>query len=705
VTLKILALFAMAGFAAGQTNAQNQAPPPPGTDPQQQQQQQAGPPPEVARMSFIRGDVSMKRGDSGDWVALTLNTPLMAGDTVSTADGARAEVQLDFANILRLSGHSEANIAGMGDGHMQIQIAQGLAEYSILKGADGDAEIDTPIVAIHPLGEGEYRIEVNAAGETILIVRNGEAEVSTPDGSTKVGKGEMITVQGTGADVQFKKAAARMNDEWDKWSADRDHLIQNSEGARETNPYYTGAGDLDSNGTWEDNPDYGQIWSPNVGPDWTPYSDGNWLWEPYYGWTWVAAEPWGWAPYHYGRWFRSGPRWWWWPGPVYAGYRPLWAPAYVSFFGFGGRFGVGGGFGSIGWFPIGPCDPFLPWFGFGVRFGFADFFGFRGGFDYRRFPGAIGPLRGRFDERFSNFRLAERNPGIISSVRAGEFGHAGASVRAGITASEFRGGQVMTGHVPVAPTRASLSPTNRGPNPSTIRNGGQQHFFGSTPARSSQRGSFNEQAGRVQEALRANGQASGGGQATGMNRGNGAMGQEGNRNNEKSGSSQPSLRSFEGQGQRPQQSPQSAPNSGGWQRFTPQSNEPSRGNGAANGNQPAQPRYQGNPQAGNSRQPLNLRRPIVNDRSQYGGNPRYSPPPASRPSYTPPSRPSYSPPPSRPSGGSAPRYSPPPSRPSGGSAPRYSAPPSRSSGGGSSHGSSGGSSRGSSHGGGGGHHH
>ena len=31
--------------------------------------------------------------------------------------------------------------------------------------------------------------------------------------------------------------------------------------------------------------------------------------------------------------FMTG-NWGWWPGPVYGGYRPIWAPAYVSFLGF-----------------------------------------------------------------------------------------------------------------------------------------------------------------------------------------------------------------------------------------------------------------------------------------------------------------------------------------------------------------------------------
>jgi len=255
---------------------------------------------------------------------------------------------------------------------------------------------------------------------------------------------------------------------------------------------------------------------------------------------------------------------------------------------------------------------------------------------------------------------------------------------------------------PSSVKRASLSATNRTPNPSTIRNTGQQHFFGSTASSNSQRGSFNEQAGRISQALRAGGQTSGGSQTAGTNRGNGMTRQDDrqggsqpslrnngatnqdNRNDRPATSQQPS-RSFEAQGQRPQEQSQPRANSDGWQRFTPQSNGPSRG--SAPGNQQTQPRYQGNSQAGNSRPPLDLRRPVVNDRGQSRSG--YNPPPSSRPP-------------------SAPRYSPPPSRSSGGSAPRNSAPPSRGSGGssrGNSRGSSGGGSHGSSHGGGGGHHH
>ena len=65
----------------------------------------------VGRISMIHGAVSTQRGDSGDWSAAILNQPVLMGDKVSTGDGGRAEVQLDYANILRLGPNSQANLS------------------------------------------------------------------------------------------------------------------------------------------------------------------------------------------------------------------------------------------------------------------------------------------------------------------------------------------------------------------------------------------------------------------------------------------------------------------------------------------------------------------------------------------------------------------------------------------------------------------
>ena len=459
--------------------------------------------PGVGRVSLIHGDVTMQRGDSGDWVNARLNTPLVAGDKVATGPDARAEIQLDYADVLRLADNANATIADLTRDRMQVQVGLGLADFSQLRDSNANIEIDTPNVAIRPLRPGVYRIQVNSSTETEVIVREGEAEVTTPQGSTRVQSGQLITVEGT-TNPEYQTVSAPGKDDWDRWNSDRDSRISRAESWRYTNRYYTGSQDLDDYGHWVDVPDYGRVWSPAVGPGWAPYGDGNWVWEPYYGWTWVSYEPWGWAPYHYGRWFLYGSSWCWWPGPVYASYYPVWAPAYVSFFGFGfgGGFGFGAGFGfgNIGWLPIGPGDFYHPWYGRGVNIvNVTNIYNFRGGYGGR---GGFGPLY-RGPHGYSNLRGIENNPRLLNAVShmpSRDFGRMPVRHAGGIDGATFRRGGMMTGRVPVVPGRASLGTPAR---PANNRIASNQHFFSRGGGRPAVRpASFNHQVGQMQNIMR-----------------------------------------------------------------------------------------------------------------------------------------------------------------------------------------------------------
>lgn len=434
----------------------------------------------VARVSLIHGEVSTQRGDSGDWSAAALNQPMMTGDKVSTGEGARTEIQLDFANVLRLSSNAKANIANLTQKNIQIQLSEGLASYSVSKDSEAEPEIDTPNVSVHPAHhDGVFRVEVRPDGDTIVIVRQGEAQIATPQGSTEIHSGEMATVRGNADSAQYRISSAPDRDDWDRWNSDRDHMIRDASSWRHTNHYYTGAQDLEANGHWRHVDDYGDVWYPNESSDWAPYRNGNWVYEPYYGWTWVGYEPWGWAPYHYGRWMWAGGAWGWWPGPAY-GYRPFWSPAYVSFWGWGGGFGFGvgfGGWGGFGWLPLGPCDWFHPWWG-----------GYRGRFgvvnvtnvhvtNINRF-GGIGPLHNGL--RYSNIANIHNTHigGALSTVNAGHFG-AGRVNAVPASRAQLGGARMMAGNLPVVPSRASLSASGRAASSSTVRNGGSERFFGS----------------------------------------------------------------------------------------------------------------------------------------------------------------------------------------------------------------------------------
>ena len=463
--------------------------------------------PGVARVSLIHGDVTTQRGDSGDWVNANLNTPLTAGDKVATGPDSRAELQLDYANVLRLADNANATVADLTRDRIQVQLGLGLADFSQLRDTNANVEIDTPNIAVRPLRPGVYRIQVNSAAETQVIVRQGEAEVTTPQGSTRVQSGQQITVEGTN-NPEYQTVSAPDRDDWDRWNSDRDSLISRATSWRYTNQYYTGSQDLDDYGRWVNVPDYGPVWSPAVGPGWAPYSYGNWVWEPYYGWTWVSNEPWGWAPYHYGRWFLYGSSWCWWPGPVYGGYYPVWAPAYVSFFGFGFgggfNFGVGFGFGNIGWLPIGPGDYYHPWYGRGVNVvnvtNITNVYNYgRGGYG----PGyrGIGPLY-RGPHGYSNLRNVGNNPrllGSVSTLPGRDFGRVPVRHATGIDAATFRHGGMLTGRVPVVPSRASLGTPAR---PANSRVASNQHFFSRGRGAAVRPVSFNHQVTQMQNIMR-----------------------------------------------------------------------------------------------------------------------------------------------------------------------------------------------------------
>ena len=145
--------------------------------------------------------------------------------------------------------------------------------------------------------------------------------------------------------------------------------------------------------------------------------------------------------------------------------------------------------------PIGPGDRFFPWWGgYGGRFGVVGFNRFG---EINRF-GGIAPLHA--GTRFSN--LAHINDahiaGGVSTVSAGKFG-AGRTTAVAATHEQLSSAHMMTGNLPVVPSRASLSASGRAAAPSTIHNSGSQHFAGTQSA--SHPESFQQQTAHLQQSM------------------------------------------------------------------------------------------------------------------------------------------------------------------------------------------------------------
>jgi hypothetical protein len=657
-------LLALAAFAIAQP-----APPPQSDDPDSAPdapdgQYETGR--AVARISVINGDVSVRRGDSGDVISGVMNAPVMAGDAILTSSSSRGEVQLDSANMLRFSPNSEVRFAGMDIRNFQIQIASGTVILRVLRPSEAQVELDTPSVAVRALRQGAYRITVREDGTSEITVRSGEAEIASPRGTERLGPGRTMNARGPASDPEFQVTGAIPLDNWDRWNEDRDRYLESSHSYDHVSRDVPGAEDLDQNGRWTNDPTYGSVWAPNVDANWAPYQNGRWVWEDYYGWTWVSYDPWGWAPYHYGRWFHAGFGWAWYPGPVYG--RHYWAPAYVGFFGFGGGgLGAGFGFGNVGWVALAPFEVFHPWWGRGF------YGGYRTGF-YGNHTTIVNNVN--VVNSYRNARFA----GGVTGVNAAQFGRGGRFNS--ISGSQIQQAGMVRGVLPVSPDRTSLRLSDRSAQ-GGFRQSSSQNFAGRSPSASVARVPFEQQQRGMQQISRTNfsvpnrsgisapvGNPSGGGFSSPATHGWGRFGEP--IHSSQSGTASPGVSP---QGQAVQRGPAA---SGGWGRV-----ENSRPSAPPNNNfAPGQRSF-----AGNSGEAVHISPPMVQQRSA----PNYQAPNYQRPSYQAPNQ--------APRNYSAPAYSAPRNSGGGGGGGGRPAPSFNGGGGGGNHGGGGG---GGSHGGGGG---
>jgi hypothetical protein len=437
----------------------------------------------VARLSLMEGDVTVRRGDSGDWVAGVVNAPLMTGDQIATASNARTEIQLDPANALRVGADASVRIAQLEYDRYQFELARGTVTYRVLQPTDINIEVDTQNIAIRPSKEGIYRIHVDAAGVSEVTVRLGSVEVSTSAGSQWVNAGQTLMARGPAADPEFKVAAAIPSDDWDHWNEGRDQEELASVSAQYVPPGVTGAGDLDQNGTWQNNPDYGYVWQPNVPADWSPYSNGEWVWEDWYGWTWVGYEPWGWAPYHYGRWFYTPVIGWaWYPGARFT--RHYWSPALVGFVGWGG---AGFGLGYVGWVPLAPFEVMRPWWGPA----------------YYGHPGYMNRSIGITSLSISSiYRNASVANGVVG-VRGTEFQAGRFASVAHFNAAQIHDARPALGSIPIAPSAANLRFSDRTVASAPRAAAGGTQFFSREQAKPAQQIPFAQQQRSFTEARAA----------------------------------------------------------------------------------------------------------------------------------------------------------------------------------------------------------
>ena len=85
---------------------------------------QVDPPARVARLANTSGNVSFTPAGEHDWVQAQLNRPIVTGDKLWTADGARAELQIGSSTV-RLDYQSNFDFLNLNDQIAQMQLTHG----------------------------------------------------------------------------------------------------------------------------------------------------------------------------------------------------------------------------------------------------------------------------------------------------------------------------------------------------------------------------------------------------------------------------------------------------------------------------------------------------------------------------------------------------------------------------------------------------
>ncbi|MBV8144830.1 MAG: FecR protein, partial [Gammaproteobacteria bacterium] len=307
--------------------------------------------------------MSLQPAGVQDWTAATLNRPLTTGDRLWSDEDSRAELDLGTAAI-RLGSYTGFAFLNLNDRSVQMQLSAGALIVSVRDIQNGESyEVDTPNIALSLQQPGVYRVEVNDQGTaTAVAVSQGVAQAAGGGQTVPITSQQVVTFSG-GETLAWQTRTLGLPDEFDDWSAGRDRAAAESASRGYVANDVPGREDLDSNGQWQQTPEYGYVWVPAptvLAADWAPYRYGQWVWVTPWGWTWVDAAHWGYAPFHYGRWVVWNNSWCWVPAPKHGpAVRAVYAPALVAWVGApaAGNVAIGS---TVGWFPLGPREVYVP---------------------------------------------------------------------------------------------------------------------------------------------------------------------------------------------------------------------------------------------------------------------------------------------------------------------------------------------------------
>lgn len=325
---------------------------------------------QVARISYIEGQLERYDPEMDEWVAIVANAPVGLNDQLYSGAGTRAEILMPNDTLLRIGSETQVHIVSLNEQLTEIDLTSGIARLynnsntAQIIAATPYGHVSAPAGAAFDLSVGEGSVQVNAVRDSV-------------DFSHEASGARKMVIAGSTAVVAdamgVSTAGSTVDRAWDNWNREQESLWADRErrsGESVTylpEPLHREAYVLDAHGTWQSvyyEGAYYRFWRPlHVGVHWAPFTVGTWtLWRG--DRVWIPHEPFGYVTHHYGNWIYTRGYWYWAPPVthimVHAGLPLLhigfgWYPGRVAWISTGVQ---------VGWFPLAPHEPYYchyPW--------------------------------------------------------------------------------------------------------------------------------------------------------------------------------------------------------------------------------------------------------------------------------------------------------------------------------------------------------
>ena len=282
-------------------------------------------------LRLVTGDVQVKTGDTEGFVPAAINTPLSEGDRIWVPQGGRTELKLSDGSVVRLDGNTALDVLSSDRGIFQFYLRVGHAYCNVRDPKDSIVALDTPSAALRSYTESIFRVDVAGDGSTETEALAGDILGETEKGQIRISAGDRVVFPVDAAGPVT--GTLDLPGEWERWNQAADEGPGGSDYAENAgylpDDLAAYSSDLDQNGQWAYENDYGYVWTPVVAATgvWSPYRLGRWVWMRG-KYVWISHEPWGWAPYHFGRWTYLKNRGWCWVPPKKGS--ASWGPGYVA---------------------------------------------------------------------------------------------------------------------------------------------------------------------------------------------------------------------------------------------------------------------------------------------------------------------------------------------------------------------------------------